>query len=259
MMGGLAYMTGPPGRPLRAGSSVNDIMGGMFAAIAILAALRERDRSGLGQEVRSALFENNVLLVAQHMMQYAVSGQAPPPMPARISAWAIYDIFDTADGEQLFVGVVTDTQWRVFCDRFGLDELFADQRLSSNRQRVEARDRLIPAVAALFAGWTKSDLMAVCESIGLPYAPITRPEELFDDPHLNAPGAMLPVTDPVAGPMRVPALPMEFSGRRLGVRLDVPRLGEHSEPLLRELGYSDGEIAALTESAVVTLDVGADD
>ncbi len=251
MMGGLAYMTGPPGRPLRAGSSVNDIMGGMFSVIAILSALRQRDATGRGQKVGSALFENNVLLVAQHMMQFAVSGQAASPMPERLSAWAIYDVFDTADGEQLFVGVVTDTQWQVFCERFELAGLYADPDLATNQLRVQARDRLIPAVASLFAGWTKADLMAVCESIGLPYAPITRPEELFDDPQLNAPGALLPVTDPRTGPTRVPALPMELSGQRLGVRLDVPRLGEHSDALLRELGYRDAEIAALLESGVV--------
>jgi crotonobetainyl-CoA:carnitine CoA-transferase CaiB-like acyl-CoA transferase len=259
MMGGLAYMTGPPGRPLRAGSSVNDIMGGMFAVIAILSALRQRDATGRGQKVGSALYENNVLLVAQHMMQFAVSGEAAAPMPARTSAWAIYDVFDTADGEQLFVGVVTDTQWQVFCERFELAELFADPTLTTNHQRVQARDRLIPAVASLFAGWSKADLMDVCESIGLPYAPITRPEDLFDDPQLNAPGAMLSVTHPEAGALRLPALPMEMSGRRLGVRLDVPRLGEHSEALLQELGYADDEIAALKRSGVIGVDRNADE
>ncbi len=254
MMGGLAYMTGPPGRPLRAGSSVNDIMGGTFAVIAILAALRERDATGRGQRVGSALFETNVLLVAQHMMQYAVLGTAPEPMPNRISAWAIYDVFDTRDGEQLFVGVVTDTQWKVFCDHFGLDDLYADPTLRTNPMRVAARPRLLPAVRELFAGRTQAELIGACESIGLPYAPITRPEELFDDPHLNAPGGMLDITIPGNGGTRVPALPLELAGRRPGLRLDVPRLGEHSEALLRELGYGDDAIADLAARGIVALD-----
>ena len=263
MMGGLAYMTGPPGRPLRAGSSVNDIMGGMFAVIAILAALRERDRSGRGQRVGTALFETNVLLVSQHMMQYAVSGQAAAPMPNRASAWAIYDVFDTRDGEQLFVGVVTDTQWQRFCEHFQLHDLFADPQLKTNPMRVAERGRLLPMVRELFATRSKEELMEVCESIDLPYAPITRPEELFDDPHLNAPGAMLDISIPEApgdgsAPgakrTRVPALPMEMSGRRFGVRLDVPRRGEHGESLLRELGYDDASIDEFVAQGVVVLD-----
>ncbi len=122
MMGGLAYMTGLPGRPLRAGSSVNDIMGGMFGAIGILAALNERHETGRGRHVQSGLFENNVLLMAQHMAQIAATGREPPPMSTRTPAWPVYDIFDTADGEQVFVGAVTDTQWPIFCDAFGLAE-----------------------------------------------------------------------------------------------------------------------------------------
>ncbi len=253
MMGGLAYMTGPPGRPLRAGSSVNDIMGGMFAVIAILAALRERDATGRGQKVSSALYENNVLLVAQHMMQFAVTGVAAKPMPQRLSAWAIYDVFDTADGEQLFVGVVTDTQWKIFCERLGLDALFADPRLTTNPQRVAERDWLIPEVGAIFRTRSKADLIALCEEMGLPYAPITRPEDLFDDPHLNADGGMLTLNDPQAGPVRMPALPIEMDGRRLGVHRDVPGVGEHGAELLQELGYDDAAIAELVATDTVTL------
>ena len=257
MMGGLAYMTGPPGRPLRAGSSVNDIMGGMFAAIAILAALRERDRTGRGQQVASALFESNVLLVAQHMMQFAVTGRAAPPMPERLSAWAIYDVFDTRDGTQVFVGVVTDSQWQRFCERFGQPALYADARLGSNTTRVAARPWLLPKVREVFAAWDAADLMAACEAIELPFAPIVRPDELFDDPHLNAPGGMLDVTDPATGPTRVPALPVELDGRRPGLRLDVPRRGEHGAALLAELGFDEAAIAAMAEQGVVALDPDA--
>jgi crotonobetainyl-CoA:carnitine CoA-transferase CaiB-like acyl-CoA transferase len=254
MMGGLAYMTGPPGRPLRAGASVNDVMGGMFGAIAVLVALRQRDATGKGQQVKSALFENNVLLVAQHMMQYAVTGRPAAPMPNRISAWGIYDVFDTADGKQVFVGVVTDTQWALFCEHFGVRALRADASLASNPQRVAARDRLLPIVRELFLDMDQATLMQICEAIGLPFAPITRPEELFDDPHLKASGGLLDITLPNGEAARVPGLPIALGGKRLGVRLNVPRIGEHTRPLLRELGFSDDSIDVLEASGVIAGD-----
>ena len=251
MMGGLAYMTGPEGRPLRAGASVNDIMGGMFGAIAILAALHEKKNTGRGQLVQTALFENNVFLVAQHMMQYAVTGRAAAPMPSRLSAWAIYDIFDTADGGQLFVGVVSDTQWKVFCEHFGMDELAADASLATNNQRVRARERLLPLVRARFARMSKAELTEVCAKAGLPYAPIVKPEELFDDPHLNASGGFTEVTHCDGRRMKTPTLPLEMDGRRFGAELDVPVLGSHTRDLLLELGYTEAEIACLLQQGAI--------
>src|SRR5579875_3906438 len=194
MMGGLAYMTGLPGKPMRAGSSVNDIMGGMFGAIGILAALEERHRTGRGKHVQSGLFENNVLLVAQHMAQTAITGEEPLPMGVRRPAWPIYDIFDTSDGGQVFVGVVTDTQWKIFCEAFDLPALAADPDLATQAQRVAARARFLPIVADAFRRYDRAALMERCETLGLPFAPIARPAELFDDPHLNASGGLLPVT-----------------------------------------------------------------
>jgi len=181
MMGGLAYMTGGRYGPLRAGASVNDVMGGMFGAIAVLAALYQQQHTGRGQEVKAALFENNVFLVAQHMMEGLMTRKPATPMPDRIRAWAVYDTFRTADGEQVFVGVVTDTQWRIFCESFDLPELLADPALRTNPQRVEARSRIIPVVAGIFARMTKQEVMARCEALGLPFAPIAKPEDLFDD------------------------------------------------------------------------------
>ncbi len=158
MMGGLAYMTGPPGRPLRAGASVNDIMGGMFAVIGIMGALMERAHTGHGQRIRSALFENNAFLVSQHMAQFAVTGQAAAPMPARISSWGIYDVFDTADQSQIFIAVVTDTQWRSFCEAFGLADLAADATLATNPQRVAARERMLPRLRDVFGKLTRDEI-----------------------------------------------------------------------------------------------------
>ena len=213
MMGGLAYMTGPPGRPLRAGASVIDVTGGMFGVIAILAAIEERHRTGRGQKVAASLFETTVYLVGQHMAQMAVTGHAAAPMPARISAWAIYDVFETRD-EPVFIGVVTDALWERFCALFGLDALWADEGLRKNNDRVRARDRILPQIRALIAGFTRAEVIAKLDGSGLPFAPISRPEELFDDPHLAASGGLEPVTLPDGRETQLPTLPVEFAGRR---------------------------------------------
>jgi crotonobetainyl-CoA:carnitine CoA-transferase CaiB-like acyl-CoA transferase len=252
MMGGLAYMTGLPDRPLRAGSSVIDILGGTFAALGILAALRERDSTGRGKRVTSALFETTALLVAQHMAQYEITGEAPPPMSVKRPAWAVYDIFDTKDGGRLFVGVVTDTQWQVFCREFGLAELAADPRLKSNGMRVRERDWLIPRLGETLKQFGKADLAARLEAMGLPFAPIAKPWDLLDDPHLNASGGLISTT--VNGKaIRVPALPLEFDGERLGKRADPPAIGEHGAALLRELGYSDEAVRNFAAQRIVAL------
>ncbi len=235
MMGGLAYMTGPPGQPLRAGSSVNDIMGGMFAAIGILAAVQERHATGVGRHIQSGLFENNVLLMAQHMAQFATLGTEAPPMSVRQVAWPVYDLFETADGTQLFVGVVTDTQWRLFCAEFHLPELAADPALLTQGQRVAARPRVLPVVAAALRQYERSALMEKCERLGLPFAPITRPVELFDDPHLNASGGLVPVTLPNGVATKLPALPLSFDGARPVQRSGLPTVGQHTAEIMAEL------------------------
>jgi crotonobetainyl-CoA:carnitine CoA-transferase CaiB-like acyl-CoA transferase len=251
MMAGLAYMTGPTGRPLRAGASVNDMMGGMFAVIGILAALRERDQTGKGQLVQSALYENCVFLAAQHMMQYVVTGKAANPMPERLSAWGIYDVFDCADG-QLFLGVVTDTQWKIFCDEFGFSHLFTDERLKTNAMRSNNRELFMPFLREHFAQWKRDVLEAKVAAAGLPYAPIVKPHELFDDPHLKESGGLLPLTLPDGTKTVTPALPIELAGRRFGTRRNPPKVSQHGRELLTELGYADGDIGALIQRGVVT-------
>lgn len=250
MMAGLAYMTGPAGRPLRAGTSVNDIMGGMFAAIGILAAIEERHRTGKGRYVKSALYENCAFLVAQHIAQYCVTGEAPPPMAVRRAAWGIYDVFDTADGDQLFLAVVSDTQWGPFCDEFGLTALKADPALATNNQRCAARATLIPAVGDALRRLTKAELLAKAEKLGIPYAPIVKPVELLDDPHLLQSGGFVDVTTPEGNKVRVPALPVSFDGARLPLRRDLPDVGADGREILAELGYAAAEIAALETKGV---------
>lgn len=255
MMGGLAYMTGPEERPLRAGSSVNDIMGGIFGAIGAMAALREREFTGEGQEVQSSLFENNVFLVGQHMMQYAVTGKAVKPMPSRIAAWAIYDVFEVAGDEKIFLAVVTDTQWKIFCDAFGFDDLYADDNLKSNNQRVLARPTLIPEVKKRLTGFSSKHISDIFEKNALPFAPITKPEQLFEDPHLIATGglAKMKITDgPRAGDeTAVPLLPLLMGGKRLGIRLNPPKAGEQTQEILTEIGYSQNEITKLINNKSV--------
>jgi crotonobetainyl-CoA:carnitine CoA-transferase CaiB-like acyl-CoA transferase len=252
MMGGLAYMTGLPDRPLRVGSSVNDIMGGMFAAIGILAALREREKTGQGQLVRSALYENTAFLVAQHMAQLAISGEEPPPMATKKPAWGVYDIFNTKDGDRLFVGVVTDTQWEVFCREFGAAELAADARLKTNGDRVKARDWLLPKLQEILLHRTKAELSQKLEAIGLPFAPITRPRDLFDDPHLNA-GGMVETQDPRGTRFKVPGLPLELKGKRLALRHQPPQLSENALELLAALGYAPVQVDALVAAGIVAV------
>ncbi len=251
MMGGLAYMTGRPGDPLRAGSSVNDIMGGMFGAIGAMAALTQRQHTGLGQEVQSALFENNIFLVAQHMMQFAVTGKPAAPMPEKISPWGVYDVFSVKDKAQIFLAVVGDGQWATFCDAFGFADLQSDLRVATNNDRVLARSWLIPLLRKRLAGFTAAELSARFEAHGLPFAPITDPQHLFDDPHLQQTGGLAPIELPDGRATQVPLLPLTLGGRRLGLRLNPPRLGEHTQALLGSLGYSAAHIAELFAAGVV--------
>ncbi len=251
MMGGLAYMTGPPGRPLRAGASIVDITGGMFGVIAILAALEQRHRTGRGQLVKCSLFETTAFLVGQHMAQYAVTGQAANPMPVRVSAWAIYDVFETAEGEQVFVGVVSDAQWAAFCKAFALADLGSDPDLATNNRRVAARETLLPRIRALFKAMSKADLLAKAETIGLPFAPITRPQDLFEDAHLRASGALAEVHLSQGGQTHLPALPIEMSASSRGAAAQVvPAPGAHSHEVLKSLGLSPRDIQDLISAGV---------
>jgi crotonobetainyl-CoA:carnitine CoA-transferase CaiB-like acyl-CoA transferase len=258
MMGGLAYMTGRKGDPVRAGSSVNDMMGGIFGALAALAALRERDASGKGQLVQSALFENNILLVAQHMLQYTVTGVPAEPMPSRISAWAVYDVFTVKNDEQIFLSAVSDGQWKALCDTFNWPDLLHDPRYPNNNARVQLRDSdLIPELRRRFAPFTAAALTEKFEAAGLPFAPIAKPHELIDDEHLNASGGLVPITlvdgDKKGQSAKTALLPFTMDGKRMGVRLNPPRVGEHSRVVLEDLGFSAAQIEAMVSAGSVVL------
>ncbi len=239
MQSGLAYMTGPPGRPLRAGAPVNDMMGGMFGAIAVMGALRQRDATGRGQHLQSGLFENAAFLVSTAMLQQAMTGQEPTPMPAGRRAWGVYDVFETGDGQQIFIGVVTDRQWEIFRRELA-EPALDDAAYATNTDRASARGSLIPLVQSLLRKHDIAALEAMCERAGLPFSRIARPWDLLDDPHLRASGGLLPITFPDGRPGAVPALPISFAGERLGVRLDLPRVGEHDAEVLGPLRRGPG-------------------
>ena len=255
MMGGLAYMTGRPGDPLRAGTSVNDIMGGLFGAIGTLGALIQRGITGRGMEVQSALFENNVFLMGQHMLQFAMTGKHPAPMPARDNPWAVYDVFTVGGGEQIFLAAVSDTQWRTFCDALGFADLLADPALATNNDRVRVRPQLLATLRERLAGRGAAELAELFERCGLPYAPIRRPEDLYDDPHLLATGGLadvvLPDGEKAGQTVKTTLFPITMDGQRLPVRLQPPRFAAHTTELLAGLGFTPDEIDALRQGATV--------
>ena len=259
MMGGLAYMTGLPDKPMRAGSSVIDIAGGMFGVIAILAALERRHKTGKGEQVTSSLFETTAFMVGQHMAQEIVSGEQVPPMSVRQSAWSVYDIFATKDGHKIFVGIVSDTLWFKFCREFKLESFGNDPALQRNNDRVEQRSSILPVLTDLFGNMTKQALIKKLEEAGVPFAPINRPTDLFDDPHLNQGGGLVPLTIPKSNKTRaktkLPALPIEIGSKRLGLRREIPIQGDNGGQILHDLGYSQEDIDKMIMDGIVTVDI----
>lgn len=250
MMTGMAYMTGPTGRPLRMGSSANDIMGGMHGVIGILCALMERDKTGSGREVRVGLFENCLFLVAQHMVHFELEGVASPPMPERDFSWPVYDIFDTSDGRPIFLAVVTDGHWQAACTMFGLTELLDDKGLTRQMDRIRARHRTLPLFAAALKRRTLAELEVLFDDANIPFTPINRPQDMYDDPHVLRPGGLVASTNADGTPFRTPALPLEFDGAGLSADADVPQIGSDTAQVLAGLGYSPEEIADLAPPPV---------
>ncbi len=256
MQSGLAYMTGPPGRPLRAGAPIIDILGGVFGVVAALAALRERDATGQGQKVGSSLFESATFMLGAIMVGSAVIGGPMPPMPARKNAWGVYDVFTGSDGGQAFIACTSDKHWQRFCDAFGFPEWKADERLSNNAKRCDAREWMLPELEKCMCALPLQDILDRCETARVAYSRVGRPDELAADPHLAAFGGLLQtaVSGYGGGPMvAVPALPVEFGNdrTRVGLISQPPRVGEHSEEILRTAGFSKTQIAALRKAGTI--------
>jgi crotonobetainyl-CoA:carnitine CoA-transferase CaiB-like acyl-CoA transferase len=251
-MTGLAYMTGPPGQPLRAGSSVIDIMGGVMGAVAILAALRQRERDGQGRRITSALYESSAFLVGQHMAGEAATGTPSPPMPARSGAWGIYETFPTADGERLFIGITSDNHWRGFCGQFDRPELLADERFTTNADRVRHRPALRDIVTAIVGQYTIAELEHAMDKANIPFSALRTPSDLFDDPQLNAFGRALAVRMPKGNVAKLPGLPFCIDGEAPGLRMQPPAAGEHTDAILRALGYSAERIEELRRTGTIS-------
>jgi len=251
MMGGLAYMTGLPDQPMRAGSSVIDITGGMFGVIGILAALQERHHSGEGQHITSSLFETTAFMVGQHIAQQGVLGEEPPPMSVRRSAWSVYDIFTSKEGEKVFVGVVSDSLWQRFCAEFELTEFADNPEMERNNDRVKHRDTIIPHLKALFAQMSKAQLMARLDSAGVPFAPINKPIDLVDDPHMLQGGGLMDITLNTGENIKLPGLPLEFNGQKVGLHKDLPKPGQGAREHLEALGINEQRLTELVDAGVI--------
>lgn len=251
MMGGLAYMTGRPGDPLRAGTSIIDITGGMFGYIGILLALYERQSTGKGKEVKAALFETTAFLMGQHMAYAAITKTPVPPMPARVSAWSIYRIFQTKDHDQVFVGIISEKHWERFCEVFKRDDWKQDERLKTNNLRIENRVWFLPAVEEMMERYTKAEIVARCEAAAIPFAPIAKPEDLFDDPQLNAGGSLLQTELLDGTQTKLPVMPLIYGDQKPSLEMNPPAIGEHTKAILSDLGYSIEQIHDLLTRQII--------
>jgi len=256
MMAGLAYMTGHEGEPLRAGASIIDVMGGTYGTLGILTALYERQRTGRGQRVLATLFEATAFLVGQHMAVAAVTGRQPPPMPDGLAPWAVYDLFTTLDGELVFVGLTSDQHWQRFCQTFGLDDLLADESLAANNDRVRNRDRLIPALREVFGRLSRAEVVRLCDEARIPFAPVAKPIDLFEDPHLNQSGGLVETTFPGGIRTKMPKLPLRLGDYDFGLRSNPPEIGEGSQEILESIGYSGEDVRALIDQGLVAIAPG---
>jgi crotonobetainyl-CoA:carnitine CoA-transferase CaiB-like acyl-CoA transferase len=223
----------------------------MFGAFGTVLALKTRDRTGKGGLVESALFESVVFMMGQHLAITAMNGAPPPPMPERVSSWAIYEIFNTSDGQQIFVGITSDGQWKRFCEFFKQDDLANDPKLATNNLRIEARPWLVPKVAEVFKTFTKEALEQMCLDADISFAPVARPQDLFDHPHLLANGSLAPTTLPGGVKTRLPLLPFQMMGWRPPLVSDPPEIGQHNDQVLAGIGYDKAGIAALQAAGVL--------
>lgn len=255
MMGGLAFMTGPTGNPLRAGTSIVDITGGMFGAMGVILALYDRQRTGRGTFVKSALFETVAFVMGQHMAYSAIMREPVPPMPERVSAWSVYKLFRTKDDDQVFIGIISEKHWQQFCEAFGRPDWLADERLKTNNRRIQERGWFLPEVEKMIRNYTKAEVIAICDRAGICFAPIARPEDLFEDPQLNQGIApLLETTFPSGVKTKMPRLPLQIGTYDLRKRTDPPaKIGADTRPILEALGYDPQAIQRLAAKKVIAV------
>ncbi len=251
MMGGLAYMTGPSGRPLRAGASVTDILGGTYGAVGILAALYRRRITGKGTLVQASLFEAVAFLVGQHMAVAAITGQAPPPMPERGRTWSVYDLFTTADAQQIFIGITSERHWQRMCVTFEFSDWQSDERLASNQSRIDERHWFLRELQKRLGVLTKDELIQLAEKADIPYAQVNRPEDLLTDLHLTDSGGLADTQLPEGGLAKLPKIPLRLDEKSFELRHHPPRIGQGGNELLKQCGITNKDIKELSDKNII--------
>jgi crotonobetainyl-CoA:carnitine CoA-transferase CaiB-like acyl-CoA transferase len=255
MSAGLAFMTGPRGQPMRAGASIVDVGAAAYGVIAVLAALQQRASTGLGQKITSGLYETTVFWVGQWLANYGATGEPSVPMPeirqGTRMGWGIYQLFTAADGEQVFIGITSNAHWERFCTEFGLADLRVDDRLSDNARRVAARGWLPARIADEVRQYSSTALAERLERARIPFAPLRRPDQLVDDPHLEASNQLMDTPLPGRGTAKLPKMPVRSTAYEFALRRPAPRLGEHTREVLMELGLTKDAIDALASRRVI--------
>jgi crotonobetainyl-CoA:carnitine CoA-transferase CaiB-like acyl-CoA transferase len=252
---GLSFMTGPRGQPTRAGASIVDVGAAAYGIVAVLAALQQRATTGVGQKITSGLYETTVFWVAQWIAQHYATGEPSTPLPEMKQGtrmgWGVYQFFTAADGEEIFIGITSNAHWERFCKEFGLGDLLADERLSDNAKRVAARAWLPACIAGEMRRYPSAELAERLERTRIPFAPLRRPDQLVDEPHLNAAKQFIETPLPGGKIGKLPKLPVKSTAYEFGLRREAPRLGEHTREVLQEFGLSKDEIDALASRRVI--------
>jgi len=259
-MGGLMSVTGPSrseiaddasgGGPQKVGVAVADLFTGMYACTSILAALRHRDLTGVGQAIDMALLDTQVAMLANLGANYLTTGVAPQRMGNAHQNIVPYQVFEVADGHMI-LAVGNDNQFSKFCEVAGAPQLASDPRFARNAERVRHRRTLVPMLAALMKTRSRSDWLASLEAAKVPSGPINDLADVFADPHVQAREMTVRLPHPLAGDVNLVASPMKFSATPVQYRRPPPLLGEHTAEVLREFGVDAAELAALRQSKVV--------
>ncbi|MEE8546404.1 MAG: CaiB/BaiF CoA-transferase family protein [Alphaproteobacteria bacterium] len=255
-MGGLMSVTGhadgePGGGPLRAGVAIADLMSGMYATVAVLAALNERERSGRGQHIDLALLDVQSAVLANQALNYFTGGTAPGRVGNTHPNVVPYQVFATADGH-IIVAVGNDAQFARLCRVLGLEDLAVDQRFAKNAGRVRHRETLIPRLAEALTARPAAQWLEALEAVGVPAGPINTIDQVFADPQIRHRGMRIELPHAEAGSVALVGSPMNFSRTPVAYDLAPPGLGEHSDEVLGErLGLGPDEIAALREEGIV--------
>jgi crotonobetainyl-CoA:carnitine CoA-transferase CaiB-like acyl-CoA transferase len=192
-------------------------------------------------------------LVGQHMAVAAISGEAPLPMPERGRAWSVYDLFTTADNEQVFIGVTSERHWQRFCKVFGFSDWTQNEQLASNSDRIDAREWFLPELKSRLSALKKEQLMALAEKANIPFAPVNRPQDLFEDPHMNESGSLVETIMPNGNRAKLPKIPLRLNGSGFGLRSHPPKIGEEYLEFYKRCGLTDDKIDELLDEHVIEI------